>query len=92
MEHAKWVEIFPDAIFLSTDSMDLDVDLILTNNLPYRQTCKLLEMACYQWVLKNEKTERAQMQDTSFRYLTKLADISISLSSEDDLMTLLHKI
>ena len=92
MEHAKWVEIFPDAIFLCTDSMDLDVDLILTNNLPYRQTCKLLEMACYQWVLKNEKTERAKKHDTSFRYLNKLADISISLSSEDDLMTLLHKI
>ena len=92
MEHAKWVEIFPDAIFLCADSMDLDVDLILTNNLPYRQTCKLLEMACYQWVLKNEKTERAKKHDTSFRYLNKLADISISLSSEDDLMTLLHKI
>ena len=92
MDHAKWVEEFPDSIFLCTDSMDLDADLILTNNLPYRQTCKLLEMACYQWVLKSEKTERANMRDTSFRYLNKLADISISLSSEDDLMTLLRKI
>ena len=42
MEHAKWVEIFPDAIFLSTDSMDLDVDLILTNNLPYRQNLQAI--------------------------------------------------
>jgi len=92
MDHAKWVEEFPNSIFLCTDSMDLDADLILTNNLPYRQTCKLLEMACYQWVLKSEKTERANMRDTSFRYLNKLADISISLSSEDDLMTLLRKI
>ena len=61
MDHAKWVEEFPDSIFLCTDSMDLDADLILTNNLPYRQTCKLLEMACYQWVLKSEKTERASL-------------------------------
>jgi len=50
------------------------------------------EMACYQWVLKSEKTERAKLQDTSFRYLNKLADISISLSSENDLMKLLRKI
>jgi hypothetical protein len=49
-------------------------------------------MACYQWILKSEKTERARMQDTSFRYLNKLADISISLSAEDDLMKLLRKI
>ena len=72
--------------------MDLDVDLILSNKLPYRQTMKLLEMACYQWLVKSEKTDRARLQDTSFRYLNKLADISISLSSEDDLMTLLRKI
>jgi hypothetical protein len=90
--HAQWVEQFPDAIILCTESMDLNADLILSNNLPYRQTCKLLEMACYQWVLKSEKTEREKMRDTSFRYLNKLADISISLSSEDDLMTLLRKI
>ncbi len=32
------------------------------------------------------------MRETSFRYLNKLADISISLSAEDDLMTLLRKI
>lgn len=92
MEHAQWVEKFPDAILLCTESMNLDADLILSNNLPYKQTCKLLEMACYQWVLKSEKTERAKMRDTSFRYLNKLADISISLSAEDDLMTLLRKI
>ncbi|MEX0962976.1 MAG: HD domain-containing phosphohydrolase [Pseudohongiellaceae bacterium] len=92
IDYAQWTEEFPEAIFLCTESMDLDADLILSNNLPYRQTCKLLEMACYQWVLKSEKTERAKMRDTSFRYLNKLADISISLSSEDDLMTLLRKI
>lgn len=88
----QWKEEFPEAIFLSTDSMDLDTDLILANDLPYKQTCKMLEMACYQWVLKSEKTERAKLRDTSFRYLNKLADISISLSAEDDLMTLLRKI
>ncbi|HAJ75171.1 MAG TPA: HD family phosphohydrolase [Gammaproteobacteria bacterium] len=92
MEHAAWMAEFPDAIFLCTESMDLDVDLILSNNLSYRQTMKLLEMACYQWLVKSEKTDRAKLQDTSFRYLNKLADISISLSSEDDLMTLLRKI
>jgi len=92
MDHAQWAEDFPDAILLCTESMDLDADLILSNNLPYKQTCKLLEMACYQWVLKSEKNERAKMRDTSFRYLNKLADISISLSAEDDLMTLLRKI
>lgn len=92
MDFAQWVEEFPESIFLCTDSMDVDADLILTNDLPYKQTCKLLEMACYQWVLKSEKTDRARLQDTSFRYLNKLADISISLSSEDDLMTLLRKI
>jgi hypothetical protein len=91
-EVSKWVEEFPEAILLATDSMEVDVDLILTNALPYRQTMKLLEMACYQWVLKSEKTDRARLQDTSFRYLNKLADISISLSAEDDLMTLLTKI
>lgn len=88
----QWKEEFPEAIFLSTDSMDLDTDLILANDLPYKQTCKMLEMACYQWVLKSEKKERAKLRDTSFRYLNKLADISISLSAEDDLMTLLRKI
>lgn len=87
-----WVEEFPEVIFLATDSLDIDVDLILSSTLPYKQTCKMIEMACYQWVLKSEKTERARMQDTSFRYLTKLADISISLSAEDDLTTLLRKI
>ena len=76
MGHEKWVEEFPEAIFLCTDSMDLDTDLVLTNNLPYRQTCKLLEMACYQWVLKSEKAERAKKRDTSFRHLNKLAAIS----------------
>ena len=54
-EFPKWQEEFPDAIFLCTDSMDLDADLILSTNLPYKQTCKLLEMACYQWILKSEK-------------------------------------
>ncbi len=88
----KWMEEFPESIFLCTDSMDLDVDLILANTIPYKQTIKMLEMACYQWVLKSEKTERAKLQDTSFRYLNKLADISISLSSENDLMKLLRKI
>lgn len=92
MDLQKWMEEFPEAIFLCTDTMDLDVDLILANSLPYKQTIKMLEMACYQWVLKSEKTERAKQQDTSFRYLNKLADISISLSSEDDLMKLLRKI
>ena len=92
MDHSRWAEEFPESIFICTDSMDLDVDLILSNNLPYRQTCKLLEMACYQWILKSEKTERAKSADTSFRYLNKLADISISLSAEDDLLTLLRKI
>ena len=92
MNHSRWAEEFPESIFICTDSMDLDVDLILSNNLPYRQTCKLLEMACYQWILKSEKTERAKSADTSFRYLNKLADISISLSAEDDLLTLLRKI
>lgn len=92
MDYSKWVEEFPESIFLCTDSLDLDADLILANSLPYKQTIKMLEMACYQWVLKSEKTERARMQDTSFRYLNKLADISISLSSEDDLMKLLRKI
>ena len=92
INHAQWVEEFPEAIFLATDALKLDVDLILSNSLPYRQTMKLLEMACYQWILKSEKTERAKMHDTSFQYLNKLADISISLSSEDDLLTLLRKI
>ncbi len=92
MDYPQWVEEFPEAIFLCSDSVDVDADLVLSNDLPYRQTCKLLEMACYQWVLKSEKTERARMRDTSFRYLNKLADISISLSAEDDLMTLLRKI
>ncbi len=92
MNLQKWMEEFPEAIFLCTDTMDLDVDLLLANSLPYKQTVKMLEMACYQWVLKSEKTERAKQQDTSFRYLNKLADISISLSSEDDLMKLLRKI
>ncbi len=32
------------------------------------------------------------MRDSSFRYLNKLAGISISLSADDDLMTLLRKI
>ena len=41
---------------------------------------------------EKREDERAKMRDTSFRYLNKLADISISLSSEDDLMTLLRKI
>lgn len=91
-DHKQWAEQFPEAIFLVTESMDVDVDLILTNNLPYRQTMKLIEMACYQWVLKSEKTDRAKQQDTSFRYSNKLADISITLSAEDDLMTLLTKI
>lgn len=72
--------------------MDEDADLILSNNLPLRQTCKLLEMACYQWVAKIEKTHRSRQHDDSFRYLNKLADISISLSAEDDLLTLLRKI
>lgn len=92
MDFPQWQEDFPESIFLSTDSLQLDVDLILTNSLPYRQTFKMLEMACYQWVLKSEKTERAKQRDTSFRYLNKLADISISLSAEDDLLTLLRKI
>jgi len=92
IEYQKWVEEFPEAIFICTDAMDIDADLILDSELPYRATCKLLEMACYQWILKSEKTERARMQDTSFRYLNKLADISISLSAEDDLMKLLRKI
>ncbi len=91
-DFSNWREEFPEAIFLCTDSVDVDADLILENSLPYRQTCKLLEMACYQWVLKSEKAERAKLRDTSFRYLNKLADISISLSAEDDLMTLLRKI
>jgi HD-GYP domain-containing protein (c-di-GMP phosphodiesterase class II) len=92
VEFHKWVEEFPEAIFICSDSMDVDADLILDSEMPYRATCKLLEMACYQWILKSEKTERARMQDTSFRYLNKLADISISLSAEDDLMKLLRKI
>ena len=31
------------------------------------------------------------MRESSFRHLNKLADISIPLSAEDDLMTLLRK-
>lgn len=91
-DYPSWMEEFPDAIFLCTESVNIDADLVLENSLPYRQTCKLLEMACYQWVLKSEKAEKARLRDTSFRYLNKLADISISLSAEDDLMTLLRKI
>lgn len=88
----QWAKEFPTAIFLATDSLKIDADLIIANSLPYRQTMKLLEMACYQWILKSEKSDRAKMHDTSFQYLNKLADISISLSSEDDLLTLLRKI
>lgn len=91
-DYPIWAEEFPDSIFLCSESMDLDADLVLSNNLPYRQTLKLLEMACYQWVLKSEKTDYDKMRDTNLRYLNKLADIGISLSSEDDLMTLLRKI
>jgi len=92
MDYKKWRDEFPEAIFLSAESLNTDTDLILSNSLPYKQTMKMLEMACYQWVLKSEKSERAKLRDTSFRYLNKLADISISLSAEDDLMTLLRKI
>ncbi|MEQ8408037.1 MAG: HD domain-containing phosphohydrolase [Gammaproteobacteria bacterium] len=88
----KWREEFPEAILLSIESMNCDSDLILSNSLSYSPTCKMLEMACYQWLVKTEKNDRAKMQDTSIRYLNKLADISISLSAEDDLMTLLRKI
>ncbi len=92
MDLDEWKKQFPQAILLSTDSLNLDTDLILENSLPYKQTCKMLEMACYQWVLKSEKQESAKMRDTNMRYLSKLADISISLSAEDDLMKLLRKI
>ena len=41
---------------------------------------------------EERETRAREHARTSFRYLNKLADISISLSSEDDLMTLLRKI
>ena len=92
MELEKWVKKFPESIFLCTESMGLDVDLLLSNSLPYVQTAKILEMACYQWILKTEQAQKARMRDTSVKYLNKLVDISISLSAEDELLTLLRKI
>jgi HD-GYP domain-containing protein (c-di-GMP phosphodiesterase class II) len=91
-ELSTWRAQFAHALLLCTETMDLDADLILSDNLPYKQTCKLLEMACHHWVAKSVDSTRTQQQETSFRYLKKLADISIALSSEDDLMKLLRRI
>lgn len=57
IDFARWSAEFPEAVFLCTDSLDIDADLVLTHSLPHRQTVKILEMACYQWVLKSDKTE-----------------------------------
>lgn len=91
-DYSAWAEQFPGSIFLCGESMDLDAQLILANNLPYQHTLKLLEMACHQWILKREKRDNDKMRDTNFRDLNKAADIGASLSSKDGLMTLLGKI
>ena len=46
IDFARWTEEFPEAVFLCTDSLDIDADLVLTHSLPYRQTVKILEMPC----------------------------------------------
>jgi HD-GYP domain-containing protein (c-di-GMP phosphodiesterase class II) len=89
---SEWREAFPDSILLCADSVDVDADLLVNSHLPYRQTSKLLEMACYQWVLKKERIEVQHARTMGTQNLSKLADIGISLSAEDDLMTLLRKI
>lgn len=89
---SEWREACPDAILLCPDSLDLDADLLIQSNLPFRQTSKLLEMACFQWVLKKERIETQHARSKGTMNLGKLADIGISLSAENDLMTLLRKI
>ncbi|MEX2131113.1 MAG: HD domain-containing phosphohydrolase [Pseudohongiellaceae bacterium] len=89
---SEWREAFPDAILLCPDSLDVDADLLIQSNLPFRQTSKLLEMACFQWVLKKERIETQHARSKGTLNLGKLADIGISLSAESDLMTLLQKI
>lgn len=94
MDHgySEWREAFPDAILICPDSLDLDADLLIPSNLPFRQTSKLLEMACFQWVLKKERMESQHARSMGTLNLGKLADIGISLSAEPDLLKLLRKI
>ena len=88
----EWREAFPEAILICPDSVDMDADLLIQSNLPFRQTSKLLEMACFQWVLKKERMESQHARSKGTLNLGKLADIGISLSAEGDLMKLLRKI
>lgn len=88
----EWREAFPDSIIFCPDSLDLDADLLIQTNLPFRQTSKLLEMACFQWVLKKERIETQHARSKGTLNAGKLADIGISLSAESDLLTLLRKI
>jgi len=36
IDFARWTEEFPEAVFLCTDSLDIDADLVLTHSLLYR--------------------------------------------------------
>lgn len=83
-----------------------DFDLLLSQGLPELQTLKMIELACYRSLQTtpfaennlaqggegNPDLHKRDDQLEQKANLQKLAEISISLSAEDDLMTLLRKI
>ena len=88
----RWLETFPQALFLSESSTQLPSDHILSDGLAERQSVKLIAMARDTYQVRISATKSKELLESTERNLSKLAGIGIALSLENDLAVLLRKI
>ncbi len=88
----QWRECLPHCIFLSEQHLQIDTDLILSDELPVQQSQKIIKLACEGCLARKREHDSDLVMQSLGSNLSKLASVGIALAAENDLTTLLRKI
>ena len=88
----QWQTLLPACIFLSEAHLKLDTDLILSDELPLRQSQKMIRLACEGCLARKRELDSDLALQSLEGNLNKLASVGIALAAENDLTVLLRKI
>jgi HD-GYP domain-containing protein (c-di-GMP phosphodiesterase class II) len=87
-----WKQASAHCLTISEQHLGLDTDLLLPTNFPRQESIKLLSFACQQLLMQNKFHESNNLINAEHSRISQLNEISIALSKENHLGTLLKKI
>ncbi len=87
-----WQTSLKRLISLSEQHLEIDTDLLAPTNFPKRETLKLINFACQQLITQHQYQQSESSLDLEHHCIGQLNEISIALSKEKNLGTLLRKI